>query len=257
MEMSELSYGTGTNKYLYNGKEHQNDFDLYWYDYGARFYDPMLGRFHSTDPKATDYYFQSPYAYAANNPIRYIDVNGEFPWGIMARAILDGMKKPKGQPVITGSSEIKMTTGKFKFEVLGVGGGYSKGGGEQALNFSFELHDNGHVKLGFSHFNRYFESEVSYGPVGGKEAKFKETRTEINSDEGFVQSTKMKIEDAFIYGPVEINEKKVNVTIDGEITTPILGVGASIGVVVNRENIKNIKNFDRKQEKQNEEELNR
>ncbi|MBW6534544.1 MAG: hypothetical protein K0B11_06015 [Mariniphaga sp.] len=41
-EMSELSYGTGTNKYLYNSKEIQNDFDLYWYDYGARFYDPEL-----------------------------------------------------------------------------------------------------------------------------------------------------------------------------------------------------------------------
>lgn len=79
MEMSQLSSGTSTNKYLYNGKEHQNDFALDWYDYGARFYDPMLGRFHTVDPKATDYYFQSPYAYAANNPIKFIDVNGEGP----------------------------------------------------------------------------------------------------------------------------------------------------------------------------------
>jgi RHS repeat-associated protein len=82
MEMSELSYGTGSNKYLYNSKEIQNDFDLYWYDYGARFYDPELARFHSVDPLSENYFFQSPYAYAANNPILFIDRNGEGPgWG--------------------------------------------------------------------------------------------------------------------------------------------------------------------------------
>ncbi|MGQ8337100.1 DUF6443 domain-containing protein [Sunxiuqinia sp. A32] len=75
------------NKFLYNGKEWQSDNmgsgGLDWYDYGARFYDPQLGRFHSVDPKATDYYFQSPFVYAANNPIIYIDINGEGPGGGM------------------------------------------------------------------------------------------------------------------------------------------------------------------------------
>ncbi|HDP74473.1 MAG TPA: RHS repeat-associated core domain-containing protein, partial [Bacteroidales bacterium] len=76
MEMSELSYGTGSNRYLYNSKEIQNDFDLSWYDYGARFYDPQLGRWHSVDPLAHKYYPISPYAYVANNPLRFIDPDG-------------------------------------------------------------------------------------------------------------------------------------------------------------------------------------
>lgn len=66
----------GDNKYLYNGKEWQDDLELDWYDYGARMYDPSLGRWHMIDPLAEAYIAFSPYHFAGNNPLIYIDENG-------------------------------------------------------------------------------------------------------------------------------------------------------------------------------------
>lgn len=49
----------------------------YWYDYGARFYDPSLGRFHTQDRFSEDFSEWSPYHYANNNPILNVDINGD------------------------------------------------------------------------------------------------------------------------------------------------------------------------------------
>ena len=63
------------NRYLYNGKEMQDSSGFY--DYGARYYNPNIGRFLTIDRYAEKYYMLTPYQYAANNPIKYIDVNGD------------------------------------------------------------------------------------------------------------------------------------------------------------------------------------
>ncbi|WP_343788077.1 RHS repeat-associated core domain-containing protein, partial [Wandonia haliotis] len=48
------------------------------YDFGARMYDPRLGRFFTTDPYMNSYGFQSPYVYAGDSPVMAIDFQGLF-----------------------------------------------------------------------------------------------------------------------------------------------------------------------------------
>ncbi len=62
--------------YGFGGKEEQAVFELDWHDFEARMYDGALGRWHVMDPMAEKFTFLSPYAYVANNPIKYIDPDG-------------------------------------------------------------------------------------------------------------------------------------------------------------------------------------
>jgi RHS repeat-associated protein len=72
-----MSYSTAPNgnKFKYNSKEEQ-EMPGKWMDYGARFYDATLGKWHVVDPLGEKYYPISPYAYVANNPVVRTDPDG-------------------------------------------------------------------------------------------------------------------------------------------------------------------------------------
>jgi RHS repeat-associated protein len=68
---------TGQDKqpYKYNNKELDGRNGLDMYDYSARWKDDF--RFTTIDPMAEKYYSISPYAYCANNPLKYTDPNDD------------------------------------------------------------------------------------------------------------------------------------------------------------------------------------
>ena len=78
-EGTNVSVIDGKHQFLYTNKEVYDQFDLHWMDFGARFYDPALARWHSVDPLVDKYHAYSPYNSVLGSPINLIDPDGRDP----------------------------------------------------------------------------------------------------------------------------------------------------------------------------------
>jgi RHS repeat-associated protein len=116
-----LKTGAGESKYRYNNKEFNQDFGLDWYDYGARWYDAAIGRFGTIDRFAEKYSTMTPYQYGANNPINFIDVNGDSTAvfrlgdGAFLEFRDDGKKDWSGTIITTDQSDNEVVHSTFNF----------------------------------------------------------------------------------------------------------------------------------------------
>ena len=138
----------GLNKHQFNGKERQNDLGLNWSDYGARFYDAQIGRWHSVDPLAEKMTDWSSYGFSFDNPLKFVDVDGRIPYPITIRAF---------SPHTT-----------FGFGFHGDGRGYSTN-----LNATARLHERINFdtdKAGFTAIAWSSKTFMTSDPSGAKRA---------------------------------------------------------------------------------------
>ena len=88
MQMAGNTYNTTNSRYGFQGKEKDNEIlgEGNEYDFGARLYDPRVGRWLSMDPLAEKFADESPYTAMGNDPVNNIDPDGKA-WGDAAMVL--------------------------------------------------------------------------------------------------------------------------------------------------------------------------
>ncbi len=136
------------NEYLYNGKMFQDELGLNWYDYGARFYDPVVGRWWSVDPLASKSPNCSPYVYCNNNPIIMVDPDGR-----SGEVVIDKQNQTvtvTSNLILYGSAAnaalAKSTAGDIQKQWNNANGKVSIGGAEYSVNFVVNGSYNANLK---------------------------------------------------------------------------------------------------------------
>ena len=141
------SFNADSMKFKYTGKELDKE-SLYDY-FGARYYDSRIGRWGQTEPLLEKYLSSTPYAYSINNPLKFVDLNGQDAIGkvdeennkinIYAKIYYSTNSKFKGSFSSTNADRLKnyITEAQINWNKAGVMMEYK--GKDYEVSFSFEL----------------------------------------------------------------------------------------------------------------------
>ena len=91
--ISSKAAGKLENKFKYNGKELEGEFDLNWTAMDFRGYDAQIGRFHSQDVLADLAPSMNPYRFGFNNPVFWSDPTGLYEYDKNGNLVSNGLQE--------------------------------------------------------------------------------------------------------------------------------------------------------------------
>lgn len=204
------------SKKLINGKMHQDEMELNLLDYGARFYDPVLGRWHSVDPVAEKYRRWSPYNYCVDNPMRFIDPDGK---GV------DYYKSENGNVIWWDGSAPEIAVNGEK--MTNIGPSYS-------VQMSDGNYVNSYQNVPISTSGAPINAETTIVNNPGLNAKLlsNDSPLSLNSKAGLMQANIHDAQNDLIRGTAEFTSALFNTTGDGAtyIGTAAMAIPGAQGV---------------------------
>ena len=164
---------SSVQSYKYNGKELDRNDGLDWYDYGARHYDAMIGRWHTVDPSAAKYYRWDPYVYCKNSPVNRIDLDGKDDYtinsaGRLFRTVVEGSTSDRLMSTRSGVEPVTVNDKELLSGMYVMQDG--KSGGLETYNSTSSLEDAAAVfKFGADNTSVEWKLDV-YNDKGDKTA---------------------------------------------------------------------------------------